>query len=67
MISLLLHESEAKPRMNVNNKDIIRMHLGYNWLVSQETVPISASFVKQQPIASGYVHLSKLSLHKKQY
>ena len=27
MISLLLHESEAKPRMSVNNKDIIRMYL----------------------------------------
>ena len=25
MISLLLHESEAKPRMSANNKDIIRM------------------------------------------
>ena len=33
MISLLLHESEAKPRMSVNNKDIIRMYLGYNWLI----------------------------------
>ena len=29
MTSLLLHESEAKPRMGVNNKDIIRMYLGY--------------------------------------
>ena len=27
MISLLLHESEAKPRMSVNNKDIIRMYV----------------------------------------
>ena len=37
MISLLLHESEeseAKPRMSVNNKDIIRMYLGYNWLIT---------------------------------
>ena len=67
MISLLLHESEVKPRMNVNNKDIIRMHLGYNWLIFQRTVPINASFMKQQPMASGYVHLSKLSLYKKQY
>ena len=55
---------EAKQR----NKDIIRMHLGYNWLISQKTVPINASFVKQQAMASGYVHLSKLSLYNdKQY
>ena len=39
------------------------MHLGYNWLISQKTVPINASFVKQQAMASGYVHLSKLSLY----
>ena len=39
------------------------MHLGYIWLISQKTVPISASFVKQQAMASGYVHLSKLSLY----
>ena len=34
MISLLLHEFKAKPRMSVNNKDIIRMYrmnLGYTW------------------------------------
>ena len=54
-------------RQRVNNKDIIRMHLGYNWLISQKTVPINASFVKQQAMASGYVHLSKLSLYNKQY
>ena len=35
MISLLLHESEVKPRMSVNNKDIIRMNLEYNWLITQ--------------------------------
>ena len=29
MISLLLHESEAKLRMSANNKVIIRMYLGY--------------------------------------
>ena len=51
MISLLLHESEAKPRMSVNNKDIIRMYLGYNWLITQKTLPINAFFVnsKQWP------------------
>ena len=56
MISLLLHKSEAKLRTSVNNKDIVRIHLRYNWLISQKTVPINASFVKQQAIASGYVH-----------
>ena len=63
MISLLLHQSNAKLMTSVNNKDIIRMHLRYNWLISQRTVPINASFVKQQAMASGYVHLSKLSLY----
>ena len=38
MISLLLHESEAKLRTSVNNKDIIQMFLGYNLLISQRTV-----------------------------
>ena len=28
--SLLLHKSKLKPRMSVNSKDIIQMHLGYN-------------------------------------
>ena len=27
------------------------MHLGYNWLISQKTVPINAPFVKQQAMA----------------
>ena len=45
MISLLLHESEVKPRMSINNKDIIRMHLDYNWLITQKTLPINAFFV----------------------
>ena len=45
MISLLLHKSEAKPRMSVNNKDIIRIYLGYNWLITQKTLPINAFFV----------------------
>ena len=48
MISLLLHESEAKLRMSVNNKDIIRMYLGYNLFISQKTAPINASFVKSK-------------------
>ena len=48
MISLLLHESEAKPRMSVNNKDIIQMYLGYNLFISQKTAPINASFVKSK-------------------
>ena len=45
MISLLLHKSEAKLRMSVNSKDIIRMYLGYNWLITQKTLPINAFFV----------------------
>ena len=45
MIPLLLHEFEAKPRMSVNNKDIIRMYLGYNWLITQKTLSINAFFV----------------------
>ena len=45
MISLLLHRVEAKLRMSVNNKDIIRMYLGYNWLIIQKTLPINAFFV----------------------
>ena len=48
MISLLLHESEVKPRMSVNNKDIIRMYLGYNWLITQKTLPINAFFVNSK-------------------
>ena len=48
MISLLLHESEAKPRMSVNNKDIIRMYLGYNWLITQKTLRINAFFVNSK-------------------
>ena len=48
MISLLLHESEAKLRMSVNNKDIIRMYLGYNLFISQKTALINASFVKSK-------------------
>ena len=59
MISLLLHESEAKPRTSVNNKDIIRMYLGYNWLISQRAVPISASFMEKQAMASSSNHLSR--------
>ena len=45
MISLLLHQSEAKPRMSVNNKDIIRMYLGYNWLITQRLYQSMLSFV----------------------
>ena len=44
MISLLLHES----RMSVNNKDIIRMSLGYNWLITQKTLPINTFFVNSE-------------------
>ena len=46
MISLLLQEYEMKLKMSVNNNDIMRMFLGYNLLLSQRTVPISASFME---------------------
>ena len=29
-------------RMSVNDKDIIRMYLGCNWLITQKTLPINA-------------------------
>ena len=48
MISLLLHESEVKPKMSVNNKDIIRIYLGYNWLITPKTLPINAFFVNSK-------------------
>ena len=48
MISLLLHQSEAKPRMSVNNKDIIGLYLGNNWLITQKTLPINAFFVNSK-------------------
>ena len=57
MISLLLHESKAKLRMSVNNKDIIQMYLDYNWLITQMTLLINAFFMISN---QGNVHLSKL-------
>ena len=48
MISLLLYTSPRlqKPRMSVNNKDIIQIFLAYNLLISYRTAPISDSFVE---------------------
>ena len=34
--------------MSVNNKDIIRMYLGYNWVIIQKTLPINAFFVNSK-------------------
>ena len=48
MISLLLQSPEAKPRMSVNNKDILQMYLGYNWLITQKTLPINTFFVNSE-------------------
>ena len=48
MISLILHNFKAKGRIGVNIRDITQMDLGYNWLVTQKTLPITASFVKDQ-------------------
>jgi len=55
---LVCYYMEAKLRMSINNKDIIRirMYLGYNWLITQRTLPINASFVTSN-LASDYVHL----------
>ena len=42
MISLLLHESEAK------DIKVIQMYLGYNWFITQKTLPINAFFVNSK-------------------
>ena len=42
---LVITESEVKLRTSVNNKDVIRMHLGYNWLISQKIVPTINAFL----------------------
>ena len=63
MISLLLQEFEAKPRMSVNNKDIIRMYLGYNWLITYKTLPINAFFVNSKLwLQVMFTYVSKLPL-----
>ena len=62
MISLLLQEFEAKLRM-INNKDIIRMYLGYNWLITQKSLPINAFFVNsKQRLQVMFTYVSKLPL-----
>ena len=63
MISLLLHESNAKPRTSVSNKDIIRMYLGYNWLISQRTAPINTFFARFDFCLCS--HQSKLPLYRR--
>ena len=61
MISLLLHE--AKLRMSVNNKDIIQMYLGYNWLITQKALPINAFFViSKQWLQVMFTYQASLSL-----
>ena len=54
MISLLLHESEAKSRLrSANNKDVMQM---YRYIIS--LLPTNQCFFcEQQAMASGYVHL----------
>ena len=47
MISLLLHESEVKLKINFKNKAIIQIYLGYNWLITQRILPINVSYSKQ--------------------
>ena len=62
MISLLLHNSEAKQRMSVNNKDIIRMYLGCAGLLPKRLYTNQCFFCEQQAMALSYAHLSKLLL-----
>ena len=65
---------QAKPRTNINNKDIIQMYLEYNLFISQRAILINASFVTgivsngftyQLEASFGSVHLSKPSLYTK--
>ena len=65
IISLLLHESKVKLRMDVNSKEIIRMYLGCDLLISQGTVPINACFM--QWILVVYNHLSMLPSYSASY
>ena len=52
---------EVKQRMSVNNKDIIRMHLRYNWLISQKTVRINALCSSKQWLLVMFTYQSFLS------
>ena len=56
MISLLLHKSEDEDY--INNQNIISIHLVF---FIQITLPINASFVKQQTMALGYLHLAHIN------
>ena len=68
MISLLLHESEAKPRTSVKTRILYECTWDITGLFPKRLYQsMPASFVKQQAMASGYIHLSKLSLYNKQY
>ena len=44
MISLLLHESEEKPKTNADNKYIIKFFLGYNLAYIQLDCPNKCLF-----------------------
>ena len=49
MIYCYYTESKAaKLRMSVNNKNILRMYLSYNWLITQKTLPINVFFVNSK-------------------
>ena len=56
MAIVMLWLYPRKLRMSVNNKDIIRMYLGYSWLITQKTLPINTSFVnsEQWPIKASF-------------
>ena len=58
MISLLLHESTAKPKTSVNNKE------GYNLLISQRFAPIMLLCTMNTMASTGCVtYVSKFSLY----
>ena len=48
--------------MSVNNKDIIQMYLGYDWLITQKTLPINAFFVNSKQPLQVMFYLLKLLL-----
>ena len=38
ILHMILHEAEAKPRPSVNIKDILRMQVGFNCLLSHKVI-----------------------------
>ena len=57
IVIISLDEYDILVIAQIQGKDIIRIYLGYNWLITQKTLP----FYKQATTASSYVHLSQSS------